>query len=209
MCALTGLVIVNSGAWTQGLNGASLSRAAFADIPVIGPIVLTVGLVTFVFATILGWAYYGEKAAEYLFGTRAVRPYRVLWVIAVMVGSVVVAARRLVVRRHRERAHGDPEPRLPAGHDRRGRGGDAHAPLGYEGPRLNCRGVRPGPFCDPVPSRTRTQRASMNRWRSSTGTWPLKAGRTSLPTPSPMSRDRSVTRSPITPMRTARTIQGP
>ena len=89
MCALTGLVIVNSGAWTQGLNGASLSRAAFADIPVIGPIVLTVGLITFVFATILGWAYYGEKAAEYLFGPRAVRPYRVLWVIAVMLGSVV------------------------------------------------------------------------------------------------------------------------
>ena len=89
MCALTGLVIVNSGAWTQGLNGASLSRAAFADIPVIGPIVLTVGLVTFVFATILGWAYYGEKAAEYLFGAGAIRPYRVLWVAAVMVGSVV------------------------------------------------------------------------------------------------------------------------
>jgi len=89
MCALTGLVIVNSGAWTQGLNGASLSRAAFADIPVIGPIVLTVGLVTFVFATILGWAYYGEKAAEYLFGAGAVRLYRVLWVIAVMIGSVV------------------------------------------------------------------------------------------------------------------------
>jgi AGCS family alanine or glycine:cation symporter len=82
-------VIVNSGAWTQGLNGASLSRAAFADIPVVGPIVLTVGLVTFVFATILGWAYYGEKAAEYLLGAGAVRPYRVLWVAAVMVGAVV------------------------------------------------------------------------------------------------------------------------
>jgi AGCS family alanine or glycine:cation symporter len=89
MCALTGLVIVNSGAWTQGLNGASLSRAAFADIPVVGPIVLTVGLVTFVFATILGWAYYGEKAIEYLFGTGAVRPYRVLWVAGVMGGSVL------------------------------------------------------------------------------------------------------------------------
>ena len=89
MCALTGLVIVNSGAWTQGLNGASLSRAAFADIPVIGPIVLTVGLITFVFATILGWAYYGEKAIEYLLGTGAVQPYRMLWVAAVMAGSVL------------------------------------------------------------------------------------------------------------------------
>jgi AGCS family alanine or glycine:cation symporter len=44
---------------------------------------------TFVFSTILGWSYYGEKAVEYLFGTRAVQPYRWLWVAAVMVGSVV------------------------------------------------------------------------------------------------------------------------
>lgn len=49
---------------------------------------LTVGLLTFVFSTILGWAYYGEKAAEYLFGPVARMPYRMLWVIAVMVGSV-------------------------------------------------------------------------------------------------------------------------
>ena len=55
----------------RALNGAALSRAAFADIPVIGPMVLTVGLLTFVFSTILGWSYYGEKAAEYLFGDRA------------------------------------------------------------------------------------------------------------------------------------------
>jgi AGCS family alanine or glycine:cation symporter len=88
VCAMTGLVVVNSGEWRQGLNGASLSKAAFGDFPVIGPLVLTVGLATFVFSTILGWSYYGEKAVEYLFGTAAVRPYRWLWVVAVMVGSV-------------------------------------------------------------------------------------------------------------------------
>jgi AGCS family alanine or glycine:cation symporter len=44
---------------------------------------------TFVFSTILGWSYYGEKAAEYLFGTKVIRPYRWLWVIGVMVGSVL------------------------------------------------------------------------------------------------------------------------
>jgi hypothetical protein len=43
---------------------------------------------SFVFSTILGWAYYGEKACEYLFGTGSIVVYRVLWVIAVMVGSV-------------------------------------------------------------------------------------------------------------------------
>ena len=50
---------------------------------------LVFGLVTFVFSTILGWRYYGEKAAEYLFGSGAVKPYRYLWVLAVVVGSVL------------------------------------------------------------------------------------------------------------------------
>jgi AGCS family alanine or glycine:cation symporter len=88
VCLMTGLVIVNSGAWTTGAAGAKLTHAAFADLPVIGPIILTVGLLTFVFSTILGWSYYGEKAVEYLFGSRAISPYRLLWVAAVMLGSV-------------------------------------------------------------------------------------------------------------------------
>jgi AGCS family alanine or glycine:cation symporter len=89
VCAITGLVLVNSGDWMTGAQGAALTKAAFADIPFVGPIVLTVGLLTFVFSTILGWSYYGEKAAEYLWGTKAVRPYRWIWVAAVMVGSVL------------------------------------------------------------------------------------------------------------------------
>jgi alanine or glycine:cation symporter, AGCS family len=56
--------------------GVKLRSAA---IPVVGPIVLTVGLLTFVFSTILDWSYYGEKAAEYLLGSKAVTPYR--WVL--------------------------------------------------------------------------------------------------------------------------------
>ena len=89
VCAMTGLVLVNSGEWMNGLNGASLTKAAFSDVPLVGPIVLTIGLLTFVFSTILGWSYYGEKAAEYLFGSGAITPYRWLWVVAVMVGSVL------------------------------------------------------------------------------------------------------------------------
>ncbi|HYB98021.1 MAG TPA: sodium:alanine symporter family protein [Candidatus Limnocylindrales bacterium] len=88
VCALTGLVVVNSGDWTKGLKGAALTNAAFEDVPYVGSIVLTIGLLTFVFSTILGWSYYGEKAAEYLAGPRAIVPYRWLWVAAVMVGSV-------------------------------------------------------------------------------------------------------------------------
>ena len=88
VCAMTGLVLVNAGDWQQGLTGAALTKAAFAEFAGVGPVVLTVGLLTFVFSTILGWSYYGEKAAEYLFGVGAIRPYRFLWVLAVLVGSV-------------------------------------------------------------------------------------------------------------------------
>lgn len=89
VCALTGLTLVNSGKWLEGLNGAALSKAAFDSIPHIGPMLLTVSLLTFVFSTILGWSYYGEKAAEYLLGSAAIYPYRWLWIAAVVVGAVV------------------------------------------------------------------------------------------------------------------------
>lgn len=89
VCAATGVVVVNSGEWATGLKGAELTSAAFADVPVIGPAVLTFGLLTFVFSTILGWSYYGEKAMEYLFGKRSIMPYRWAWVAAVMIGSVM------------------------------------------------------------------------------------------------------------------------
>ena len=89
VCAITGIVLVNSGEWVNGYSGATLSKAAFSDFPVVGPVILTVGLLTFVFSTILGWSYYGEKAAEYLFGANIITPYRWLWVAAVMAGSVL------------------------------------------------------------------------------------------------------------------------
>jgi len=89
VCAFMGLVMVNSGHWTEGLNGVTLSRMAFSDLPFWGPMILNVSLLTFVFSTILGWSYYGEKAAEYLWGEGAIKVYRWLWVVAVMVGSVV------------------------------------------------------------------------------------------------------------------------
>ena len=88
VCLITGLVIVSAGDWQSGLKGAALTKSAFSHIPYIGPAVLSLGLLTFVFSTILGWEYYGEKAAEYLLGARAVKPYRYLWIAAVLAGSV-------------------------------------------------------------------------------------------------------------------------
>ena len=92
VCAMTGIVLVSTmlkDPSLGGLQGAALTKACFADIPVIGPIILTIGLLTFVFSTILGWSYYGERAIEYLFGKIAIMPYRILWVIAVFLGSVL------------------------------------------------------------------------------------------------------------------------
>jgi len=89
VCAMTGLVLVNSGEWQEGThNGAALTQSAFGHFGALGGAVLTLGLMTFVFSTILGWSYYGEKAVEYLMGNKAVMPYRCLWVFFVMVGSV-------------------------------------------------------------------------------------------------------------------------
>ena len=96
VCAMTGLVLVtavlNNPVGLNKLSGAALTKAAFAQIPTIGPIVLTVGLLTFVFSTILGWSYYGERAMEYLLGKKSIMPYRIAWVVAVYGGSVTSLA---------------------------------------------------------------------------------------------------------------------
>ena len=96
VCAMTGLVLVTAVLQNPvGLNklsGAALTKAAFAQIPVVGPVVLTVGLLTFVFSTILGWSYYGERATEYLLGKKSILPYRIAWVVAVYAGSVTSLA---------------------------------------------------------------------------------------------------------------------
>lgn len=89
ICALTGIVVVASGDWTSGQSGVALSKLAFSHLPFLGPAILTTALFFFVFSTILGWSYYGEKAAEYLAGERAVKPYRYLWVGAVFIGAIV------------------------------------------------------------------------------------------------------------------------
>jgi alanine or glycine:cation symporter, AGCS family len=89
ICAITGVVIVASGEWVTGASGVALSKAAFSHIAGIGPYYLTVGLAVFVFSTILGWSYYGEKAVEYLLGKRSIKPYRYVWVAGVMIGAVV------------------------------------------------------------------------------------------------------------------------
>ena len=89
ICSITGLVIITSGVWTQGENGAALSAAAFESaLPGIGSYIVTLGLSIFAFTTILGWSFYSEKCVEYLLGERAITPFRWLWIIAVPIGAV-------------------------------------------------------------------------------------------------------------------------
>ena len=92
ICALTGLVIVSSVIAYPDIsyeNGATLTKMAFSKIPYIGAPLLTFGLLTFAFSTILGWELYGERAVEYLKGHRWTVYYRVLYIVAVFVGSIM------------------------------------------------------------------------------------------------------------------------
>ena len=88
ICTLTGLSIVVSGEWMNGLNGAALTNAAFKDaFPVFGGYMLMIGLILFAFTTILGWNYYGERCMIYLCGTKGVLPYRIIFIILVASGA--------------------------------------------------------------------------------------------------------------------------
>jgi len=87
VCAFTGLVLVVTGSWESGEKGAAMTHRAFESIPIFGQPILTLGLVTFVYSTLIGWSYYGEKAIEYLGGTKLIPAYRWLWVIAIYFGA--------------------------------------------------------------------------------------------------------------------------
>ena len=92
ICAVTGLVIVSSVLAHPDItfaDGASLTKAAFAKIPVVGSPLLLGGLITFAFTTILGWCYYGEMAVEYLKGKRWTHYYRILYIVVAFLGCVI------------------------------------------------------------------------------------------------------------------------
>lgn len=92
ICAITGLVLVSSIIAYPDIDmnqGGALTKAAFSKIPYIGPAILSFGIVTFAFSTIIGWGYYSGKAIEYLGGRRLITAYRIVWVVMIYVGSVV------------------------------------------------------------------------------------------------------------------------
>ena len=89
ICSITALSIMVTGVWESGESGAVLSVMAFnTGLPGVGKYIVSVGLILFAYSTILGWEYYGERCLEYLFGTKPIFAYRILWVVMVVVGAI-------------------------------------------------------------------------------------------------------------------------
>jgi len=90
VCTLTGLVIVVSGLWASGLNGATLTAACFrASLDKYGDAIVVFGLLLFALSTLVSWSYYGDRSVFYLFGQRATVPYKWLYCLLVPIGAVV------------------------------------------------------------------------------------------------------------------------
>ena len=95
VCAMTGLVLVTSIMKNPAIDvgnisdGGVLTSLAFEQIPVLGPVILVLGIISFAFSTVLGWAYYGERCVEYFAGKKALIPYRVLYIAVAVIAPVV------------------------------------------------------------------------------------------------------------------------
>lgn len=95
VCTITGLVIAVSGlfgtldAQGQALSGSALAYLSFDQVLPYGGLIVTISLILFGYSTIIGWAYYGEKCMEYLFGIRVIRWYRFLFILALIPGATL------------------------------------------------------------------------------------------------------------------------
>jgi len=87
ICTMTGLVLIITGAWSSGEQGASLTTLAFSSVLPYGDKVVSICLLLFAFSSLLGWSYYGERCAEYLLGVKVIVPFRILWVLAIYIGA--------------------------------------------------------------------------------------------------------------------------
>jgi AGCS family alanine or glycine:cation symporter len=89
VCSMTALTILVSDVWDSGVSGAALSTMAFEkSLPGIGGVLVSIGVLLFAYSTLLSWAYYGEKCAEYVLGPKAITPYRLLFIPFIVVGAL-------------------------------------------------------------------------------------------------------------------------
>lgn len=88
VCTITALVIMVTGAWQSGENGATLSAHAFSQgLGVTGQYIVSIGVALFAFTTIIGWSFYSEKCAQFLFGEKSNLPFRLIWVVVIPLGT--------------------------------------------------------------------------------------------------------------------------
>lgn len=94
ICTLTALVIITTNAWQSDIAGVGMTVLAFetglakVNLGAIAPHIVAFGLLLFAFSTIISWSYYGSRAANYLFGEKAIKPYYYLYALFVFFGSV-------------------------------------------------------------------------------------------------------------------------
>lgn len=95
VCLITGVTLVTTIMKNPDINmssiqnGGQMTTAAFSQIPVLGSIILVFGIITFAYTTVLGWSYYGERCAEYLFGKRATIFFKIIFVFVILLGPVI------------------------------------------------------------------------------------------------------------------------
>lgn len=95
VCLMTGLVLVTTIMKNPQINmdqienGGQMTTAAFSQIPLLGSFILVIGIITFAYSTILGWSYYGERCCEYLFGSRGMLPYKIIFIAIVVISPVL------------------------------------------------------------------------------------------------------------------------
>lgn len=89
VCTMTALVIILTGTWQAEETGATMTSLAYESaLPGFGSFIVAFGLIIFAFTTILGWSFYGERCAEYIFGVKVIFPYRLLWILAIPIGAI-------------------------------------------------------------------------------------------------------------------------
>lgn len=89
ICTITALSIIVTGVWNTGESGAALTTLAFdTSLPVVGGYIVSIGILLFAYSTLLSWSYYGERCLEFLFGPKAITPYRLVFIPFIVIGAV-------------------------------------------------------------------------------------------------------------------------
>lgn len=90
VCSITGITLVMADMYASGTEGAALTAQSFeAFLPGVGDYVVAITLLVFIFSTILGWGYFGEKCFTYLVGSKFTMLYRIVFVIAIIPGATM------------------------------------------------------------------------------------------------------------------------